>query len=191
MKPRAIPLWWCSLALLVGGCPKRQTSPRIVYVPSPPPAVIQGPGPESPAALVIEEPPPPEPVVATPQQETPPPKGTAPQPHRGQHKEQTPAAPETAPETDEEPSSPLPSLEPRESSTEQATQRHEIQGLQDDVQKRITKLSSADLSAVDRKTLEDARAFLLQSNQALNEADLQRAMMLARKASLLVSALEK
>jgi hypothetical protein len=44
---------------------------------------------------------------------------------------------------------------------------------------------------VDRKTLDDARTFFQQSTQALNEGDLQRALMLARKASLLVSALEK
>lgn len=191
MKPKAIPLWWCSLALLIGGCPKRQASPRIVYVPSPPPEAMQAPSPENPPVMVIEEPPPPEPVVITPLPETPAPKEAAPQRHRVQHREQTPPAPESAPETDEEPSPPLPSLAPRESSSEQATQRREIQGLQDDVQKRIAKLSAADLSAVDRKTLEDAKAFIAQSTQALNEADLQRALMLARKASLLVSALEK
>jgi hypothetical protein len=191
MKPRAIPLWWCSLALLIGGCPKRQAPPRIVYVPSPPPAAMQAQGPESPPAMVIEEPPPPEPVVVTPKPETQAPTDTdadtAPKHHRGTHKEQVPAAPET----DEEPPPPVPSLEPRGSSTEQAAQRREIQGLQDDVQKRIARLSTSGLSGVDRKTLEDAKAFFTQSTQALNEADLQRALMLARKASLLVSALEK
>ncbi len=191
MKPRAIPLWWCSLALLIGGCPKRQTSPRIVYVASPPPAAMQAPGPENPPVIVIEEPPPPEPAVITPPPETPAPKEAAPQRHRVQHREQTSSTPESAPGTDEEPSPPVPSLAPQESSSDQLTQRREIQGLQDDVQKRIAKLSAADLSAVDRKTLEDAKAFVAQSTQALNEADLQRALMLARKASLLVSALEK
>ena len=191
MKPKAIPLWWCSLALLIGGCPKRQTSPRIVYVPSKPPAAMQAPVPENRPVMLIEEPPPPEPVVIMPLPETVTPKETTPQHRHVQRKEQTPAAPESAPETDEEPSPLVPSLAPQESSSEQATQRHEIQGLQDDVQKRITKLSAADLSAVDRKTLEDAKAFFAQSTQALNEADLQRALMLARKASLLVSALEK
>jgi outer membrane biosynthesis protein TonB len=141
--------------------------------------------------MVIEEPPPPEPVVITVLPETPAPKEAAPPRHRATHREQTPAAPESGPETDEEPAPPVPSLEPRESSTEQAALRREIQGLQDDVQKRISKLSAAELSGVDRKTLEDAKAFFAQSTQALNEADLLRALMLARKASLLVSALEK
>ncbi len=192
MKPKAIPLWWCSLALLIGGCPKRQAPPRIVYVPSPQHAAMQAPGPENPLAMVIQEPAPPEPAVIIPPPETSTPKEeeTAPQHHHVQRREQTPPAPESAPETDED-SSPVPSLAPQGSSSEQATQRHEIQGLQDDVQKRIAKLGAADLSAVDRKTLEDAKAFIAQSTQALNEADLQRALMLARKASLLVSALEK
>jgi len=141
--------------------------------------------------MVIEEPPPPEPVVITPLPETLTPKETAPQPRRAPHREQTPTAPETAPGTDEGIAPPVPSLEPRESSTEQATQRREIQGLQDDVQKRIAKLSTVELSGVDRKTLDDARTFFAQSTQAFNEGDLQRALMLARKASLLVSALEK
>jgi len=191
MKPKAIPLWWCSLALLIGGCPKRQASPRIVYVPSPPPAAMQAPSPENPPVMVIEMPPPPEPVVITPPPETTTPKEEEPKHHRVTHREQTPTTPESAPETDEGPSPPLPSLAPQGSSSEQATQRREIQGLQDDVQKRIGKLNAADLSAVDRKTLEDAKAFIAQSTQALNEADLQRALMLARKASLLVTALEK
>ena len=152
---------------------------------------MQASGPETPATMVIEEPPPPEPVVPAPPPETETPKEVTPQPRRVPHKEQTSATPETAPGTDEETAPPVPLLEPRESSTEQATQRREIQGLQDDVQKRIAKLSSAELSGVDRKTLDDARTFFQQSTQALSEGDLQRALMLARKASLLVSALEK
>jgi len=143
--------------------------------------------------MVIEELPPPEPVVITPLPTTLAPKDNDTESnarHSEQHKEQTSAAPETTPETNEQ-SPPVPSLEPRESSTEQATQRREIQGLQDDVQKRIAKLASAGLSGVDHKTLDDARTFFQQSTQALNEGDLQRALMLARKASLLVSALEK
>jgi hypothetical protein len=74
---------------------------------------------------------------------------------------------------------------------EQAALRRQIQGLQDDVRQRIAKLNTAGLSGVDRKTLDDARTFFAQSTQALNEGDLQRALTLARKASLLVSALER
>jgi hypothetical protein len=82
-------------------------------------------------------------------------------------------------------------LEPRESSAEVAAQRRQIQALQDDVRQRIAKLSRAGLSGADRKTLDDARTFFAQSARALNEADLQRALTLARKASLLVLALER
>jgi hypothetical protein len=82
-------------------------------------------------------------------------------------------------------------LEPRESSVEQAALRRQIQGLQDDVRQRIAKLSRAGLAGADRKTLDDARTFFAQSTRALNEADLRRALTLARKASLLVSALER
>jgi hypothetical protein len=85
----------------------------------------------------------------------------------------------------------VPSLEPRESSVQEAALRRQIQGLQDDVRQRIAKLSRARLSGADRKTLDDARTFFAQSTRALNEADLQRALTLARKASLLVSALER
>ncbi len=47
------------------------------------------------------------------------------------------------------------------------------------------------MASVDRKTLEDARMFLNQSRKALEGSDLQRAFNLARKASLLVDALEQ
>ena len=47
------------------------------------------------------------------------------------------------------------------------------------------------MASVDRKTLEDARLFLNQSRKALEGGDLQRAFNLARKASLLVEALEQ
>jgi len=193
MKPKAIPLWWCSLALLIGGCPRRQPPPRIVYVPSPQHAAMQAPSPENPSVMAIEEPPPPEPAVITPKPGTKAPTDTDTAPKRTARStgNKRAPAPESTPETDEESSPPVPSLEPQGSSSEQATQRREIQGLQDDVQKRIAKLGAADLSAGDRKTLEDAKAFIAQSTQALIEADLQRALMLARKASLLVSALEK
>ena len=67
----------------------------------------------------------------------------------------------------------------------------QIQGLQGDVRQRIAKLSRAGLSGADRKTLDDARTFFAQSTWALNEAHLQRALTLARKASLLVLALER
>ena len=46
------------------------------------------------------------------------------------------------------------------------------------------------LSATERRTLEDARTFLLQSQQALSDHDVLRANQLAKKAALLLSAVE-
>ena len=182
VKLRALP--YLGLALFIGGCPKRQAPVRIVYVPAPPPAATQAPAAGAPA-LVIEEPPPPEPPPA------PPPPTPAPKPVRQRRRARTEppaAAPSNAPDTT---GPPAPSLEPQENSVEEAALRRQIQGLQDDVRQRIAKLSRARLSGADRKTLDDARAFFAQSTQALKEADLQRALNLARKASLLVTALER
>ena len=140
--------------------------------------------------MVIEEPAPPEePPAPSPQPASQP--EPARRPRRRLRTEPPAAAAETTPETTEPPPTPqVPSLEPRESSAQEAALRRQIQALQDDVRQRIAKLSRAGLSGADRKTLEDARTFFAQSTRALNDADLQRALNLARKASLLVSALE-
>lgn len=69
--------------------------------------------------------------------------------------------------------------------------RGQIQSLQKEVRQRLGKVNEAGLSETDRKTLEDARAFFAQSGQALEEGDLLRALTLARKASLLIAALEE
>ena len=74
---------------------------------------------------------------------------------------------------------------------EEAALRRQIEGLQGDVRGRIAQLNRAELSGAERKTLDDARTFFTQSTRALNEGDLQRALTLARKASLLVAALER
>ena len=190
MKLQAVPLLWCALALFIGGCPKRQTPPRIVYVPSPAPAATQSTPAGEATTMVIEEPAPPEPAVTTPPVETSTPKVTPDKHRRVLRREPPAAAPENTPDT-AEPPPPVPSLEPHESSAEEASLRSQIQGLQDDVRARIAKLSHAGLSGADGKTLDDARTFFQQSLQALSEADLQRALTLARKASLLVLALER
>ena len=139
--------------------------------------------------MVIEEPAPPEEPPAPSPQPT-----TQPEPARRRHvlrREAPAAATEETPAATEPPPTPqVPSLEPRESSAQEAALRRQLQALQDDVRQRIAKLSRAGLSGADRKTLEDARTFFAQSTRALNDADLQRALNLARKASLLVSALE-
>ena len=138
--------------------------------------------------MVIEEPAPPEEPPAPSPQPT-----TNPEPARRRvlRRVAPAAAPENTPETTEPPTPQVPSLEPRESSAQEAALRRQIQGLQDDVRQRIAKLSRAGLSGADRKTLDDARTFFAQSARALNDADLQRALNLARKASLLVLALER
>lgn len=138
--------------------------------------------------MVIEEPAPPEEPPAPSPQPT-----TNPEPARRRvlRRVAPAAAPENTPETTEPLTPQVPSLEPRESSAQQAALRRQIQGLQDDVRQRIAKLSRAGLSGADRKTLDDARTFFAQSARALNDADLQRALNLARKASLLVLALER
>jgi len=134
--------------------------------------------------MVIEEPAPPEPPAPTPQP-TPTPK-----PARRRRRLPRTEPPAAAPETTVPPPPQVPSLEPRESSAQQAALRRQIQALQDDVSQRMAKLSRAGLTGADRKTLDDARTFFTQSTRALDQADLQRALTLARKASLLVSALE-
>ena len=188
MKLRALQFLWCSLALFIGGCPKRQAPTRIVYVPSPPPAATQASATETPS-MVIEEPAPPEEPPAPSPQPT-----SHPEPARRRRRvlrREPPAGPpKTRLKRLSRPTPQVPFLEPRESSAEEAALRRQIQGLQDDVRRRIAKLSRARLSGADRKTLDDARTFFAQSTRALNEGDLQRAHNLARKASLLVSALE-
>jgi hypothetical protein len=62
--------------------------------------------------------------------------------------------------------------------------------LEEDVRQRLARLKGAQLSANDRRTLEDARTFFAQSTHAMASGDLPRALNLARKASLLLAALE-
>jgi hypothetical protein len=85
----------------------------------------------------------------------------------------------------------VPALEPRETSAEESALRRQVQALQEDVRGRLARINEAKLSPDDRKTLDDARTFFTQSNRALEEGDLQRALNLAQKASLLVAALEQ
>jgi len=178
----------CALALLIGGCSKRQAPPRIVYTPAPPAAAAPASTEPSPT-MVIEEPPPPaEPVqVSTP--EATPDKTT--RPRRRVLRTEPPAVSTEPPEAPETPPAEVPALEPRESSAQETALRRQIQALQEDVRGRLARIKEAKLSEADRKTLEDARTFFAQSNRALEEGDLQRALNLARKASLLAAALEQ
>jgi outer membrane biosynthesis protein TonB len=177
----------CALLLWMGGCPKRQDSKSIVvYVPA------QAPEAAAPAAksqvLVIEEPaPPPEP------EETPPPQTAQPTPPRrrpARTKTTTEPDDTPAPETPEAPPAEVPALEPRESSAQETELRRQFLKLDQDIRQRLERLNSARLSPNDRKTLEDARTFFAQATHAMASGDLPRALNLARKASLLLAALE-
>jgi hypothetical protein len=177
----------CSLLLFVGGCPKRQAPWRVVFVPAQPSAPAET---DTPAKfMVITEPAPPEPPPAPPPEE---PVVAKPEEHRPRHvtKTELPAN-NIESEQETEPQISVPSLEPRATFAEEAALRRQVQSLQDDVRQRIAKLGSAGLSEADRKTLDDARTFFAQSEDAVKEGDLQRALNLARKASLLVGTLEK
>jgi hypothetical protein len=62
--------------------------------------------------------------------------------------------------------------------------------LADEINQRLARLNGAQLSANDQRTLEDARTFFAQATRAMASGDLPRALNLARKASLLLAALE-
>ena len=180
---------FCGLAMLMWGCPKRQTAPRLVYVPAPAPAassektpaasngtlVIQQPAPEEPPPVIIEEEEPPEAKPA--------PRRRRPAPAAATETDtQEDAAPQPAPE--------VPALEPRESAAQQSAQRQRIVGLIAGIRGRIARLKRGNLGEQERKTLDDAQMFVDQSQRALDSNDLVRALNLARKASLLVNAMQ-
>jgi len=178
------------LALFIWGCPKRQPPPQVVYVPSPPVAATVEASAEPPETLVIEEPiAEEEPKAVSPESEAATPQ---PSPPRRRPVRTAPAGPaEAAVELAAPPAPEVPALQPRESPAQGAALRQQIVGLQQQVRQRIGRLDSRQLSPTDRKTLDDAGGFLDQSDKALEEGDLQRANTLARKASLLVSAVEQ
>ncbi len=172
----------CSLALFIFGCPKRQTGPRLIYVPSPPPAASASSQPAT-GTLVIPAPPPPEPVAVAPAPEPPKPKPVR------RHRRAVPAQAETAEPEPAPPEAPVPALEPRESPQRQGALRRQIIQLHAGIEGRMAQLHPAALSAQDKRTLDDAQSFLSQSQRALVDGDLTRALNLARKASLLVDSL--
>ena len=177
--------------LLIGGCPKRHTTSRLVYVPPPAPAATQ------PATttqtMVIEEPAPPEPQAK--------PSATAPTqesagqrtrpPRRRTTRADAPAETEQPPAEQPPADVPAPALEPLGTLEQQANLRREIAAAQEETQKRIAQLEGANLAIDDRKTLGDARAFLAQSMRALENGQLGPARLLAHKAALVVQAVEQ
>jgi len=85
----------------------------------------------------------------------------------------------------------VPALEPRGSPGQQTALRQQILDLQEHLRQRTARFDRLKLTSEARKTLDDARTFLAQSERAFLDGDLQRAHNLANKASLLVSALER
>lgn len=173
-------------ALLLGGCPKRQTAPRVVYVPAPPSSSTSTPG-EASNGIVIEEPPPPEAPSPPQETEASPPK---PAPRRRVIHEESPAS-EPPIETVEPPPAEVPALEPHESPTQEAEFRRQVMEFQGKVLERIHRLQARRQQGADLRTLQAATIFMGQSARALEAGDLQRAMNLARKASLLLDAVEQ
>lgn len=179
-------------ALLVGGCPKRQTGPHIVYVQPPPTATaLAKPAPGAPAepeTLTIEEPPPV--PIPVPPPAAPAPAATA----QNQPAVKKPPRKATDSHASEEPAptaeagtAQVPSLEPASG----ASSEEEVQALQGSVWRRIDGLPRTYYSTpADRQTLEDVRSFVNQSELALKAHDLLKARELADKASLLLRALE-
>jgi hypothetical protein len=181
-----------SLALLLCGCPNRQTSPRVVYMPSPPPAVTI-PRSESSGNLAIEAPEPPEsqelPAEVSPQESRT--QKPVARPRRRTLPSETPVEAQPAPDNADHSAPPVPALQPRESPQQQTELRNKVLQLQQNVKARIAALERTQMANLDRKTLNGARMFVAQSDRALKSGDQQRAFNLARKASLLVDALEQ
>ena len=185
MKNRAF-LPFLILAIFTLGCPKRQTSLRLVYVPPSPPAAQQTSQAESSQAMVIEEPAPPEPARAArvEQVQTSPPPVSA-TPKRRRPKVLAPVAAGVAPTV---PPPGAPTLEPSIGPSDTAGLKEKADGLTDQLQNEIARLERRRLPAADRKTLRDAQMFLDQATQAYKAGDFQRSLQLAKKARLLVSA---
>lgn len=185
----------CVLGLLLTACHRKQNYTRIVYtMPAPGPASTVAAGsqpPQSGGTLVIEEPPP-EPQPETPEVTEPDQAEDnakpVPRRRRPTPRVETPAQPEEIPPAE---APEVPALEPRTNASRQAVLQREIESNQQAIGKRLDRLDGLALASADRKLLDDARNFLLQSTSALKEGDLERSRLLAHKAELLVAALEQ
>lgn len=176
------------MALIFGGCPKRNTGPGVVYIPTPPPVAKQGEAvsDQSTQAIVVQAPASPKPAQAAPA----PTPAAPPEPHprhrirRSERAHAEEAAPQPEPAN-------VPAMEPRESTARESKLRDQVIQSQEQIQQQINVLSREWLSPTDRETLQGARGFLQQSLRALKESDYQRASNLAHKAYLLVEAIEQ
>lgn len=177
--------------MFLTGCFKRQTAPRLVYVPAPPAApkpdlAQQG------SVLVIQAPTPPPATESAPKSEGTEAAPPAPEPLR-KHKAVQAGAVETgaAPDTAVEPAaSSAPALLPERSLQQQIDLEKQIGDLRGAVSQRIARLSRRTLSTEDRKAIQDARLFLTEADQSMRDNDLQQALNLEQKADVLISAVE-
>lgn len=174
------------LALLSWDCTKRQAATRIVFVDSTPPPAPTASA-EAAGALVLAEPQLPE----RDEEVSPPAPEPAEKPHTRPRVRLTPADPATEAEPEPALTGGVPTLEPRENAAGQAPQRQQVVQLQDHIRARMARQDRPSLAAAERRMLGDARTFLAQSERALSTSDFQRALTLARKASILLSVLEQ
>jgi len=113
-------------------------------------------------------------------------------PHRRAAPTETPVEAQPSPDyTANHSAAPVPALQPRESLQQQSELRNKVLQLQQSVKARIAALERTQMANLDRNTLNGARSFVAQSDRALKSGDQQRAFNLARKAYLLVDALEQ
>lgn len=174
------------LALLIGGCPKRQTVTRVVYTPAAPAAASPTAN-TPPETLLIQEPAAPEPV-AEPSPEAPPASPPKPPPRRRATETET-TTPVTGPVTPEPAA--VPALEPHQTPEQQSELKRQVIALEQNVQQRIAAIEQRHSASVDGKALGEARAFLNRSREALQKGNLHLALNLAQKASLLIDAAEQ
>ena len=171
------------LALIIGGCPKRQTVTRVVFTP-PPPAAAAPAAETSAGTLVIEEPAPPEPPSESPQATAPPPAPkTAPRRHATEPETTVPQ-----PGTEEPAPAEVPALQPHETSEQKSDLKRKVISLQQSIQQKMAVIEQEHSTIINSKAMTDARAFLNRSRMALQNGNLRVAMNLAQKASLLVDA---
>jgi hypothetical protein len=182
------------LALLIGGCPKRQTTPRVVYVqpaPSVSPSASNTAAPSTPETLIIQEPasppaaePAPSVVATLPAQKSQADKVTKPRlPPRESEEKSTVDTVQPA-----EASEPTVQLQPSGSDVGEA-----------ELDKRLEQMAAelsdlehrTNLSQDQLRTIEDAGTFRKQSIEALHQHDLLRAKQLAEKAQLLIEAVQE
>lgn len=167
--------------MIFGGCPKRQTGPKVVYVPTPPPAAKPA---QSDQTIVVQAPAPPAPSEVN--QKAPQPVAQEPEPVRHRRARRAEVKPPP-----EEPAAEVPALQSAISSGQASELQGQVIKLQEGIEKRILRLTREWLSPSQRETLQGARGFLQQSQKALEESDLQRAYNLAHKSDLLVVSIEQ